>query len=278
MIKIMVDSGADCAKDSGAYDLLIPLNVSVDGREYQDGVNLSADRFYALLASASAFPQTSQPSPEAFVQIFEKIKADGDEVLCFTISSALSGTYQSARIAKSMVDYDGIYIIDTLAVTHMIEVLARHAAALVRQGLPAREIAARCEQLKTRVRVLAGLDTLEYLYKGGRLSRASAAVGTLAGIKPVVTMSGDGKVAVAAKAIGVPRAMATILTKLKADRLDPAFPLYTLYSSGRENSDVFVQKLAAAGYESAACLQVGPTIGAHVGPGVYGVIYVLSEE
>ncbi len=276
MIKILVDSSSDCRKEDGIFDVCIPLTVSIGGKDYQAGVDLDADRFYELLTTSREFPKTSQPSPEAFAEAFQKVKESGDQMLCLLLSSALSGTYQSAVIAKSMVDYDGIYIVDTLGVTHMIAVLARFARQQADAGVSAAEIARQCEELKTKVKVLAGLDTLEYLYKGGRLSRASATVGEIAGIKPIITLTAEGTVNAGSKAIGLPRAMQSILTKLKDSRLDERFPLYTLCTCGTENAEAFEKKLAAAGFESSGRLQVGPTIGAHAGPGVYGVLFVTK--
>lgn len=276
MIKIIVDSASDCRKEDGVFDVCIPLTVSIGGRDYLAGVDLSADEFYGLLTSTEEFPKTSQPSPEVFAEEFEKIKQAGDEAICLTLSSALSGTYQSAVIAKTMVDYEGIYIIDTLGVTHMIAVLAKFARQQAEAGVPAARIVQQCEELKGKIRVMAGLDTLEYLYKGGRLSRATATVGEIAGIKPIITLTAEGTVHAGSKAIGVARAMQAILTKMKSAELDERFPLYTLCTCGTENAQVFETKLAAAGFESSGRLQVGPTIGAHAGPGVYGVLYVIK--
>ncbi len=274
MIKIMVDSGSDSRLNSGLCDYHIPLTVSIAGQDYQDGQNLTADRFYELLTSTEEFPKTSQPSPEMFLESFEKAKKGGDEVLCFTISSALSGTYQSAVIAKEMADYDGIYIIDTRMVSHLIGILTSHAKKRISDGASAAQIATECEELKTRIKVLAGLDTLEYLYKGGRLSRAGAAVGQVAGIKPVVTFTPEGAVAVAGKAIGVNRAMQFILNKLKQTEIDPDFPVYSLYTSGTAHTEKLEKSLQDLGITVVDRRQVGPTIGAHVGPNVYGVVYV----
>lgn len=276
MIKIIVDSASDCRKEDGIFDVCIPLTVSIGGKDYRAGVDLSADEFYGLLTSTEEFPKTSQPSPEAFAEEFEKIKEAGDEAICLILSSALSGTYQSAVIAKSMVDYEGIYIIDTLGVTHMISILARFARQQAEAGVPTAQIAQQCEVLKTKVRVLAGLDTLEYLYKGGRLSRTSATVGQIAGIKPIITLTPEGTVNAGSKAIGVPRAMQAILNKLKNSALDERFPLYTLSTCGTENLEQLEKKLTEAGFESSGRLQVGPTIGAHAGPGVYGVLFVVK--
>ena len=274
MIKIMVDSGSDSRMDSGLCDFHIPLTVSIGGKDYLDGQNLTADRFYELLTATEEFPKTSQPSPEMFLESFEKAKEAADEVLCFTISSALSGTYQSASIAKEMVDYDGIYVIDTRMVSHLIGILTSHAKKRILDGATAAQIAEECEELKTRVKVLAGVDTLEYLYKGGRLSRAGAAVGQVAGIKPVVMFTPEGAVTVAGKAIGVNRAMQFILNKLKQAEIDPAFPVYSLYTWGTAHTEKLEKSLQELGITVADRRQVGPTIGAHVGPNVYGVVYV----
>lgn len=276
MIKIMVDSASDCTREEGIFDLYVPLTVSIGGTDYLAGENLTADQFYKLLTAGEEFPKTSQPSPEVYEKAFAQAKADGDEVICFALSSALSGTYQSAVIAKEMVDYEGIYIIDTKMVTYMIGVLVGYANSRIRENIPAARIVTECEDLKTRIKVLAGVDTLEYLYKGGRMSRTSAAVGSLAGIKPIITLTEDGTVGIAGKAIGIARACQTILTKLKTWELDERFPLYTLYTYGNENPDAFEKKLTEAGYTIAGRKQVGPAIGAHTGPGVYGVLFVTK--
>lgn len=275
MIKIMVDSSSDC-RNQDLFDYFVPISIQLGGKEYHDGVDLDGDTFYKLLTQGDAFPKTSQPSPDDFLQIFRQAKEHCDEVLYFALSSALSGTYQSACIAKGLADYDGIYIIDTRSVTHMIGYFARYARNLMAQGLSAGEIAEKCEALKGKVKVLAGLDTLEYLYKGGRLSRASAAVGEIAGIKPIVTVTEDGTVHAGSKAIGLNRAIQTIVSKMDTFEMDEDFPMYTLYTSGTENVEKLEAKLSAAGYRSAERLQVGSTIGAHVGPGAYGVLFVIK--
>ena len=277
MIRIVVDSAADCGGMSGIGDWLIPLTVTIGDRDYLDGVELSADRFYELLTTGTEFPKTSQPSPEAYFKVFRKAKKDGDDVLCFTISSALSGTYQSATIAKEMVDYDRIHIIDTCAASHLIALLAEFARKRINEGAAAEVIVAECEALKKRIRVLAGLDTLAYLQKGGRLGKASAAVGQIAGIKPIVTFTRDGRVSLCAKSIGVARAIASIVSKLQQEQVDTDFPVYSLYTSGMENVRKLEEKLEQEGISVTETRQVGPTIGSHVGPGVYGIIYVIKE-
>lgn len=276
MIKILVDSASDCKKSDGIYDLFLPITVNIDGAEYRDGVDIDADGFYKLLPGCRDFPKTSQPSPQSFVEIFEQIKADRDELIYFALSSQLSGTYQGACLAKEMTDYDGIYIIDTKTATHMMGVLAQYARKLIKQGLAAKEIAENCEKLKGKVKVLAGLDTLEYLYRGGRLSKTSATVGKIADIKPIITVSEKGAVEVVGKMLGKARAMNSIIERLKGYNPDKSFPIYSLYTFGKENCELLEQKLKDEGYETSRRLQVGSTIGAHIGPGVYAVLFVTE--
>ncbi len=273
MIKILVDSASDCDLNDGIVDLIVPISINIDGKEYKSGIDLKSDQFYELLTSANEFPRTSQPSPQNFIEIFEQIKKDGDQLIYLCLSSNLSGTYQGALIAKEMVDCDNVYIIDTLGVTHIISILAKFARDLINRGFSAGEIVDKCEQLKTKVKIYAGVDTLEYLYKGGRLNRATAAVGEITGIKPLITVS-DGRVEVVGKAIGKIRAMNAILEKIKQHKIDSQFPIYSLYTYGTENCEALEEKLKQSGYNIADRLQVGATIGAHVGPGVYAVMFV----
>ncbi len=273
MIKLLVDSASDCKKEDGIFDLFIPIAINIDGKEYLDGVDINNDMFYEMLLKTKNFPHTSQPSTQDFVDIFESVKADGDELIYLAISSELSGTYQSATIAKSMVGYEGIHIIDTLGATHMISLLAGYAKQLITEGFSAEAIVNNCEALKGRIRVVAGVETLEYLRRGGRLSNASAIVGTLANIKPIVTVI-DGKVESIGKCIGRPKAMQFLVDKVKSFDVDENFPMYSLYTYGEENCQVLEDKLTDEGYSITKRLQVGSTIGTHVGPNIYGILFV----
>lgn len=273
MIKIMLDSSSD-ALNTHPYDYYIPLTVDIAGRCYKDGVDLKAQKFYKLLTSSKEFPKTSQPSPEDYIPYFEEVKQSGDDLIYITVSSALSGTYQSGNIAKEMVDYDRIYIIDSKSVTHLIGLLARYADKLRSEGFSAAEIVDKLQAVREKQVVYAGLQTLEYLYRGGRLSRTSAAVGSIANIKPIVTVNADGKVDSFAKAIGVKRAIATIVKNVQNDEIDPDFPVWSICTVENENCEALEAALSDAGVSIANRMQVGPTIGAHVGPGVYGVMYV----
>ncbi len=272
MIKLMVDSASDCSINDGVADYIVPITVNIDGTEYNSN-ELAKDKFYELLGTAQKSPSTSQPSPKEFIDIFEQVKEKGDSLVYLALSSGLSGTYQGACMAREMVEYDNIYIIDTLAVTHQISLMANYARNLIEAGETAEQIAQKCEALKSKVKVIAGLDTLEYLYKGGRLSRASATVGELTGVKPIVTVE-DGNVKAIGKCLGKLRAMNFILDKIKSADVDESFPIYSLYTFGTENCKALEEKLEQNGYKTQTRLQIGPTIGTHVGPGVYAVVFV----
>lgn len=274
MLRIMVDSASDFLPGDKLIDFFVPVSVNIGGQDYRDGIDLDKDRFYAMLCTVKEFPRTSQPSPEIFFQHFIKVQEAGDELIYFALSSALSGTYQSAKIAKEMCGYEGIHIVDSLCATHLIAYLVQQARKLQRLGLPASEIVKSCEELKGRLRIYAGVDVLEYLRRGGRLSGAAAAMGTLAGIKPILSINTAGCIAVVGKAMGFCRAVQTIIEKMSRHSIDMNYPICTLYSFGEENCIALEQTLAAQGIQVESRAQVGPTIGAHVGPGLYGIIFV----
>lgn len=276
MIKIMVDSASDSPKGDGVVDYYVPLTVSMCGRDFKPGIDLDSDTFYKMLVESKEFPKTSQPSPEDFAEIFRQVKEAGDELICFTLSSGLSGTYQSAVIAKQLVEYDGIYVVDTLSASHMIHHIARYAAKLRDEGKTADEIVAACEDVKGRIRVYLGVDTLEYLFRGGRLSRTSAAVATLASIKPILSLAG-GKIETVGKTLGRGKALQFLAKQLEGVERDENFPAYSLYTMGEENCMELEKLLAESGCPVAGRLQVGPTIGAHVGPGVFAYYFVAKN-
>lgn len=276
MIRILVDSSTDftMAEVKGKNLYHVPLTISLNGKDYLSGEDLTSDQFYELLTTGEDFPKTSQPSPQAFAEIFEKAKESGEEIICVLLSSALSGTCQSAHLAKDMVDYDGIYIVDSMTATIMTRVIVDYGLQLIAQGKSAPEVVDALESIKSKVKVAAGIDTLEYLYRGGRLNKAAATIGELANLKPVITVTEKGTVSILGKCIGKNKALQFILKTLNSKELNPAFPLYTVYACGSENTEKLEEKLAAEGYNVDARLQLGSTIGAHVGPGAFGIIYV----
>ena len=279
MIKILVDSSSDYtlkeAQERGFY--FASLNVMLEGKSYLDGQNLEADQFYQILTNTSDFPKTSQPSPQDFLTCFEEAEKNGDEVICILLSSALSGTFQSASLAKSMIDYDKIYLIDSLTATAGIRLLVEYAEKLIAEGiLSAAEIAEKIDTLKSRIHICAGVDTLEYLCRGGRVSKAAATVGEMARLKPIITLTPEGAVSVMGKCIGKNKAISFVLKHLQEVNPDPDFPLLSVFTYGTDNAEKLEQKAAADGFCFTDRHQLGSTIGAHTGPGVFGFVYVTK--
>ena len=280
MIRIVVDSSSDYTLEELKERKIeqVSLTINIDGKNYQGGVDITPDEFFELMLNGADFPKTSQPSPQAFYEVFADAKAKGDSVLCILLSSGLSGTCQSATIAKNMAEYEDIYIIDSLAATHIIRIMADYACKLRAEGKTILEIAEAVQELQPRVKVLAGIDTLEFLYKGGRLSKASAVIGELANLKPIISVMGDGTLAVVGKCIGRNKAISFIVNALEEKELDPEFPVYSLYAYGTENTEKLEKKLEAKGISYKERLQLGTTIGAHIGPGAFAVFFVEKRS
>ena len=275
MIRILVDTSSDyTVEETKAKGMeLAPIHITFGETDYRDAYDLTKDKFYELLTSNEEFPKTSQPTPQDFVDIFEDVQEKGDELICILLSSKLSGTYQSATLAKSIVEYDNIYLVDSLGATHMIRLMADHAKELAEAGKSAEEIVEVLEAMKGKIKVLAVVDTLEYLCKGGRVSKASAAIGEMAKVKPMITVN-EGEVAVIGKSLGKNKAIGNLLKALGECEVDERFPIYSVCTLGTENAEVFEKRLNAEGYDFKERVQIGATIGTHVGPGVFGMIFV----
>ena len=275
MIKFVVDTSSEymLSEIKNKNIELVPVTINIAGECYRDSYDITKDEFYNLLTTNEEFPKTSQPSPEAFLNIFKEAKENSDTVICVLLSSELSGTCQSANIAKGMVDYDDIHIIDSLCATYMIKLLVDHACSMADNGATTTQIIDKIEELKSKATVCVALDTLEYLYKGGRLNKAAATIGEIANLKPVIDVI-DGKVVVTKKCIGKNKSMSHILKTLEDTPANPDFPIYSIYTCNTHNCEKFEEKLTAKGYTFRSKEQVCSTIGAHVGTGDFGVIYI----
>lgn len=279
-IRIVTDSGADLeSAEFSQYQVeLVPLGLTIDGRIYSANQQFNKADFFRMLEMAKVFPKTSQPAPSAFEVLFEDARQKGDQVVYISIASALSGTYQTATVVKGLGEYDNVFIVDSRTATLCQKLLVLHGAKLRDQGKTAEQIVAALEQLRGRVRVYAGLDTLEYLRKGGRLGRAAASLGTLARIKPVVTVGKDGSVQVAGKCMGIGRAMKEIQSLLEKNPADPDYPIYGVYSGTQDHVMELLDRLGMQDTVQGRIYGLGPVIGAHIGPGAYGIVYVEKEQ
>lgn len=276
MIRILVDSSSDyTVEELKAKEMeLVPITINFNNNSYRDGLDITRDVFYSMLTTSEEFPKTAQPSPQDFLDLFEDAKEKGDSVVCLCLSSGLSGTFQSATLAKNMAEYDEIYLVDTLSATFAIRLLAEHACKLRAEGKTASEIFEVLDTLKSKTKIIAAVDTLEYLQKGGRLSKAAAAIGELANLKPLITVSPEGTISVIAKALGRNKAIATVMKQMADYTIDTDYPVYSIYTLGEENTAKLEEKAAASGIQVTERLQIGATIGAHVGPGASGFIFI----
>lgn len=279
MIKILVDSASDyiVSELEGQNIDLVPIVITIDGVDYIEGKNISRDGFYKKITEQKKFAKTSLVSPQTFIDYFEKIKEANDEVIYISLSSVLSGTYNSAVLAKKEVGYDKIYLVDSLSASYAVKVLVDEALKLIAEKKPAEYICQALEALKKRIVIYAALDTLEFLKRGGRINTAEAFLGELVNLKPIITIDNTGKIAVASKALGKTRSMANIIKLITKHNLDSNYESYILYSYGNINVNAFEEKLNKADYHPKTRLQIGPVIGAHIGPEAFGVVMVVKE-
>ena len=276
-IRIITDSCADFTREELVrYNVRAVALQSIFGEEtFFAGETLDRDVFWSRLIGGEN-PTTSQPSPDSFMKAFSEAKAAGEEVVYIAVSSGISGTMQSAMLAKSMLEDETIRIVDSNTAAGAQKLLVIIASRLRDEGKTADEIVSAIEELRERVHVFAGVDTLEYLARGGRISKAAASIGTLAQLKPLVYMSEEGKVEVFAKAIGRHRAIDTLTKKIESLGVDSAYPIIPIYSYNTDNCDAFLKKLDKSGipYNREAMTELGATIATHIGPNLYGLCFV----
>lgn len=277
-VRIIADSGSDLEKEEWQKlrVQVAPMSITFGDEMFEDGYTITKEEFYHKLVKEDIYPTTSQPAPDAFLQMFEEAKETGDEVVVITISTALSGTYQSANIAKEMAEYEKIWIVDSLSATLGERLLIDVAVKMRDAGEQGAKIAEALEEIKGKIQITAAIDTLKYLQKGGRLSKAEASVGTLANIKPLVTISPEGRVETTDKALGKRRAMNKLLEYFKEAQIDYEYTPYFIYAMEEENCDAMIAMLEQAGFDVSMFRkgQLGGTIGAHIGNGAFGFIYI----
>lgn len=278
-VRIIVDSGADLRPVVAEAVRIVPLSVRFGDMEYRDGVDIGKQEFYEKLIESDVLPTTSQAVPAQFEREFEAAVRAGESVVAITMSSRLSGTYQSACIAAA--DYENVFVVDSLSVAIGEGILAEYALRCAEEGLRAAQIAERLEKKRDDVCVIALLDTLEYLKRGGRISKAVALAGGLLGIKPVVCLE-EGAVVLAGKARGSKQGNNLLCEKIASSGgVDFSLPVLLGYT-GLEDS--LLQKYITdsrtlwEGHAGAlSCVQVGSVIGTHIGPGAVAAAFFRAD-
>ena len=279
-VRIITDSGIDLPGEVDPRVTVVPLGITFGTTTYADGVDLTNDRFYELLIESDELPKTSQATPFTYHEVLAPICAAGDEAVVITLSSKLSGTYQSAVTAAS--EFDGVYVVDSKNVTIGQSILVQYALRLVEEGLGAAEIAEKVAAAADRVCLLALLDTLEYLRRGGRIPKSVGMIGEVLSIKPVVGVE-DGEVVMLGKARGSKNGRNQLHQQVEKYGIDFTMPVllgYTGLSQKllrkylEDSRAIWEGKVAE---EDLPITSVGATIGTHVGPNAIALAFFRTN-
>lgn len=287
MIRIITDSTSDITFDEAKkmnIDI-VPINVRFDDEEFVDMLEISHEEFYNRLSVCTKLPQTSQPSPAVFSELFTKYIEAGDDIVGIFISSELSGTYQSAMLAAADVEDDldaegRIHIVDSRMVSIGTSVIIREAVKFRDMGMSAENVANKCVELTKHVKLAALVGSLKYLKIGGRLSSAEAFAGTLLNITPVISVE-DGKVVVIGKARGRKAAEKIMLNKITEEGIKPSTDVVFGHINCVDYLEPFFDKSSALVSDYAQnthTSSLGCSVGTHVGPGSYGFAYIENYE
>ncbi|MCR5272791.1 MAG: DegV family protein [Lachnospiraceae bacterium] len=279
-IKIVTDTACDISlEDAKKLSLkLLPLKITFGDEEFLDGFTMSHDEFFEKLIETDVFPKTSQVSPSDYEEAFKEALSDPDvtDVLCITVSSKLSGCFQSANIAAS--EFDGkVHVVDSITVCIGQRLLIELACGLRDEGMNIDQIEAILNKKKNDIKVIALLDTLEYLKKGGRISSAVAFAGNLLSIKPVIAIE-NGEVVLLGKARGSKAGNNKLNEYVEnAGGIDFSFPVCLAFSG---LDDALLSKyvedskpIYAAYHEPLRRYKIGCAIGSHAGPGAIATAF-----
>ena len=273
--RIIVDSTADLLPAMKEQVHVVPLTVHFGQEEFVDGVTIDHKSFYEKLVETDVHPSTSQATPAAFEKEYEKARDAGEAAVVITLTSKLSGTYQSAVIAAQ--DYENIYVVDSGSAAIGGGILVEYALRLLKDGFEGKALYEKIEEAKSRIVIVALVDTLEYLKKGGRISKTVAFAGTVLNIKPVLSIV-DGQITMLGKARGSKMGNNLLVQEIeKAGGVDFTMPVLLGYTG---LSDAMLLKyiedskhLWASNVDEVRYTTIGSVIGTHAGPGAVGVAF-----
>ena len=274
-LKLVVDSTADLSQEIiEKYDIkVIPLNVHFGEEVFKDGIDLNTESFFEKLKGATVMPRTSQPSPGDFHKVYSSLLAEGHSIISIHISANLSGTYQSATIAKNMLPDGDITIIDSKSASLGLGLIAHQCAKLIDQGQGAKEITEIINNIIEDQLICFGVDTLEFLRKNGRIGKASALIGTLLNVKPILTLNSEGIVAPLGKVRGRNKVIPYLVEKAKEKFGDNEVNVAIAHALSVDQRDV----LLASAKEQLNISEIiegniGSVIGTNAGPGVIALV------
>lgn len=272
MVAIITDSSSNISREEAEAlgVTVMPLTVIFGAEEYRDGVDIKTEEFYKKLNTSRDFPHTAQLNSEQIERAVESALSRADEVLILPISSALSGSYERCREAAEK--YENVYVYDGKCTTVMLKMLVLEAAANRQKS--AAEIIEILGAYRPKIKLYAVPDTLNYLAKGGRISKAAATLGMALRIKPVVTVNERGEVALLSKQITMARSFEYIRSAVQRDEIDFGRPVYLMYSMTDKNAVALFSKL---GINYTEKCNICPVIGAHIGPAAAGIAYCCKR-
>lgn len=278
MIRLIVDSTFDFepefVKDHAME--IVPLSVIFGSESYKENVELSKEAFYEKMASSTELPKTSQPSPQSFLKVFEKAVETKDQLIVMTLSSGLSGTYQSACLAANLCSGVDIEIIDTKNVSLGAQIQALEVLKMIEQGMEYHEIVKRARENVSKARMIAMINTLENLIKGGRLSKVEGMVGSLIAIKPLITIDEEGKIATLSKSRGLRKGIADMISNLKSQDFDESKTMVCGYTSITSTLDQFLDAFDDERYAFVQTTSIGAVVGTHAGATAAAAAYFVK--
>lgn len=268
-VKIITDSTAYLSVEFiKKHDItVIPLHYTFEGEHFREGVEESFDAFFKRFESSSDFPVTSQPSVGAFQTAYEEAFKEYDQILVLTISSKLSGTYNSATLAKQLVDREDIFIVDSMTVASNVRFMIEKAIQLLNQDHSVEEVVEKIEAMIDHTNLILIADNLEYLKRGGRISGFASSIGQWLGIKPIIVLK-DGKLELAKKVRGMKKAIESAIQMVDPKSTEIAI----CHIMNPEVAELLVERLTQRCPEANIQIDfLGPVIGAHIGPQAFGI-------
>lgn len=271
-IKLITDSTSDFTQELiNKYDIeVLPLYVHVGEKTYKDGESITLEEMYEGIKNGGPFPTTSQVNPQDFYEVYKKYLGEGYKIISTHISSELSGTVQSAMIAKDMLDTEDIEIIDSRGVSGTIFLSLIEAGEMIKQGKSFDEVVAGIQENTKKVKVLVSFDTLENLVKGGRVPKSVGTIGNLLGIKPLITVK-DGKLEMVDKVRGSKKALKSLIehvNNLKIKEGSKILMINSISDGMRTALGEHIKSLGMDYYD----VKVGCVLGVHAGPGLVGIL------
>ena len=277
---IVTDTASDILEsEAEQMDVrLAPFDISFGDVHCNRNTSEDLDRFYRLLTSGEEFPKTSQPSPDCYLEHIREAQTRGEDVLIIALTSTISGSVESARLAAKLSGYDRVAVVDSKQAIVSQRMVVEYACRLRDEGKTLEEIVEAVEDFRDRIQISGILDTLTYLQKGGRIPASLARIGNLLKIKPLVAVE-NGVLMSPTAARGTAAAKKAIWKRLDPAHLDTSWPIYFVYADRRDLVEKFaeetIEKFGLDPNNIRIC-QISGTVGAHLGPGCFGYAFVLK--